>query len=109
MIILRMLPVDTPPSLAMSLQEITNVIELKEKIEKQVDLLEEHKRGHGLRVQMVESEPNQQACFNCGGLGCLSRNCPRRRMHREDALLLDLPGDAPRIWSKMRGMMSSML
>ena len=55
-IILRMLPLDTPPSLVMSLQDITKVTELKEKIEKQVDLLEEHKGSHNLKVQMVQDE-----------------------------------------------------
>ena len=58
-IILRMLPVDTHPSLVMSLQDISNVIDLKEQIEKQVDFLEEHKGSQGLRFQMVENEQAQ--------------------------------------------------
>ena len=55
-IILRMLPTDTPPSLVMSLQGITEVTKLKETIGTQVEFLEEHKGSHGGRVQMVESE-----------------------------------------------------
>ena len=55
-IILGMLPVDTPPSLVLSLQDITNVIERNEKIEKPVHFFEEHKGSHGLRVQMVENK-----------------------------------------------------
>jgi hypothetical protein len=57
-IILRMLPSDTPPSLVMSLQGITDVTTLKETIERQVEFLEEHKGSHG-KVQMVEDEQAQ--------------------------------------------------
>ena len=46
-IILRMVPSDTPPSLVMSLQGITDVTTLKETIERQVEFLEEHKGFHG--------------------------------------------------------------
>ena len=55
-IILRMLPADTPPSLVMSLQGITDVTTLKETIGRQVEFLEEHKGSHGSKVQMVEDE-----------------------------------------------------
>ena len=42
-IILRMLTADTPSSLVMSLQGITEVTKLKETIGRQVEFLEEHK------------------------------------------------------------------
>ena len=52
-IVLRMLPPDTPSSLVMQLEDYSDFEALKTKLEKQIDFLEEHKGSHNLKVQVV--------------------------------------------------------